>query len=103
MGWIYLLIAILLEFAGTFSLKYSEGFTHLLPVFYALCFYLGCLLSFTLALNHLELSRMYALWTGIGTILSVFVGYYFFKEPLGALKCFSIFLIVLGVLGTITF
>jgi small multidrug resistance pump len=38
-------------------------------------------------------------WSGVGTVLTALVGYWYFKEPATALKVLSAGLIVLGVIG----
>ncbi len=99
MSWILLIIAIILEVAGTISMKLSEGFSKLVPsillvVFYGLSF---AALAFTL--KKIEVGVAYAVWSGLGTALIATVGILWFKEPLTAIKIISIGLIILGVVG----
>lgn len=99
MGWVYLLAAILLEVAGTTSMKLSEGFTKLGPsvaifVFYGLAFVL-----LTLALKSFDVSVAYAVWSGLGVAVISLVGILYFQEPVTALKVGSLLLIVAGVAG----
>jgi len=98
-AWAVLSVAILLEVAGTTSMRLSEGFTRLLPsvlifVFYAASFGLN-----TLVVRVLGLSVVYGVWSGVGTVLTALIGVYCFKEPATAVKLVSIGLIVLGVMG----
>ena len=98
-AWFVLSLAILFEVAGTTSMRLSEGFTRLTPsvlifVFYAFSFVLN-----TMVVRVLGLSVVYAVWSGVGTVLTSFIGYLYFKEPVSALKVGSTVLIVLGVLG----
>lgn len=98
-AWLVLSGAILFEVAGTTSMRLSEGFTRLTPsllifVFYAVSFALN-----TLVVRVLGLSVVYAVWSGVGTVLTAMIGIYWFKEPATALKLMSIALIVLGVIG----
>lgn len=99
MGWAYLVAAILLEVAGTTSMKLSEGFTRLGPsvaifVFYGLAFVL-----LTLALKSFDVSVAYAVWSGLGVAVISVVGILYFQEPVTALKVGSLLLIVAGVAG----
>lgn len=99
MGWVYLVAAILLEVAGTTSMKLSEGFTRLGPsvaifVFYGLAFVL-----LTLALKSFDVSVAYAVWSGLGVAVISLVGILYFQEPVTALKVGSLLLIVAGVAG----
>jgi small multidrug resistance pump len=99
MAWIYLLLAILLEIAGTTMLKLSEGFTKLLPsvamaIFYALSF--GAL---SLTLKRIDVGVAYAVWSALGTALIAAIGVLWFHEPLTALKIISLVAIIGGVVG----
>lgn len=96
---IYLLLAILLEVAGTTSMKLSVGFTKLIPSVFIFIFY-SCSFTFlTLSLKRLEVSLAYAVWSGLGTLLIVLVGVCFFHETMTSMKLISLFLIILGVVG----
>lgn len=97
--WLLLVAAIVFEVAGTTSMKLSAGFTKALPsvllfVFYALAF--GAL---TLTLKKMEVSFVYAIWSGLGTALVTLIGIYYFKESANIFKIASIGLIILGVVG----
>ena len=99
MYWLALAGAIVLEIAGTVSMKLSHGFTRTLPsvllfVFYALSFGL-----MTVAVKKIDMSVSYAIWSGVGTALIALIGFGWFKEPLTTLKIVSIVLIVAGVFG----
>lgn len=98
-AWLILFFAILFEVGGTTSMRLSEGFTRLTPsilifVFYAISFALN-----TLVIRTLGLSVTYAVWSGVGTVLTSMIGYLYFKEPVTAIKIGSALLIVLGVVG----
>ena len=41
----------------------------------------------------------YAIWSGLGTALIAAIGIFAFREPVTALKLFSIALIIAGVVG----
>jgi small multidrug resistance pump len=99
MSWLYLALAILFEVAGTISLKLSEGFAKLLPSILIFVFY-GISFGFTtLAVKKIDLSVVYAIWSGLGTALVVIVAILYFKEQVTPLKIISICLIVFGVIG----
>jgi small multidrug resistance pump len=98
-SWLLLVAAIVFEVAGTTSMKLSAGFTKVLPsvllfVFYALAF--GAL---TLTLKEMEVSFVYAIWSGLGTTLVTLIGILYFKESANIFKIASIGLIILGVAG----
>ncbi len=99
MEWIHLLIAGIFEISWAIGLKFSHGFTQLIPsVITVVCM----ILSFyflALALKHLPLGTAYAIWTGIGTMGTVILGIILFKEPLTAMRLACIGLILCGITG----
>ena len=99
MSWFFLFLAVLLEVAGTISMKISQGFTKLTPSLFIFIFYGLSFGSLTVALKTINLSIAYALWAGIGTTLIAGVGILWFKEPVTSLKLLSLGLIILGVIG----
>ncbi len=98
-GWLYLIIAILFEVAGTTAMKMSDGYTKVVPSVLMFVFYILSLVEQTYALKKFDLSVAYAIWAGVGTVLISIVGIFFFKESVSALKVVSILFIVMGVVG----
>ena len=99
MHWLYLILAIVFEVAGTTCMKLSAGFTKWVPsvlmwVFYGICF--GFL---TLALKKVDVSLAYAIWSGVGTALIASVGILCFREPVSILKFVGIVAIIAGVIA----
>ena len=99
MGWIYLILAILFEVAGTTFMKISDGFSKTMPSVAMAVFYLLSLTMLTFALKKFEVSTAYAIWSGLGTTLIAIVGIILFKEEINFVKIASILLIVVGVVG----
>ena len=99
MPWIFLAAAILFEVAGITSMKLSRGLSEPLPSVAVLVFYLISATAIILALNRLELSTAYAIWSGVGTALAATIGIAYFREPLTLLKMGSLALVILGVIG----
>ena len=99
MSWIYLFIAGLLEVGWAVGLKYTHGFTRLLPSVLTLAAMGGSVGLLGLALRHLPLGTAYAIWTGIGTVGTAVFGMLVLGEPAGAMRLSCIALIVAGILG----
>jgi len=99
LSWAYLIGAILLEVAGTTSMKLAEGFTRPLPSFGVFVFYSASLALLTMALKTWDVSVAYAVWAGLGTALIVLIGVVWFGEALTPLRVTCILLIVIGVAG----
>ena len=98
-AWTVLAGAILLEVAGTTCMRLSESFTRLTPSVLIFVFYAASFALNTLVTRVLGLSVVYGVWSGVGTVLTALIGFYYFKEPATAAKLVSIGLIVVGVMG----
>ncbi len=98
-AWAVLGGAILLEVAGTTCMRLSEGFARLVPSVLIFVFYAASFALNTLIIRTLGLSVVYAVWSGVGTVLTAGIGFLYFKEPATAMKLACIGLIVLGVMG----
>jgi small multidrug resistance pump len=99
MAWVWLSVAILTEVAATTSMKLAEGFAK--PV-WVVAMVIGYAVSFAamvLALKQLDITLVYAVWSGLGTVAIAAIGIYVFNEPGSAFKFGSIALIVIGVVG----
>ena len=99
MAWIYLLFAGLFEVAWAIGLKYTEGFTRLVPTVLTVAAMLLSLALLGLALKTLPVGTAYAVWTGIGAVGTAALGIYLFGEPATAAQLASIGLIVAGIIG----
>ncbi len=97
--WIYLAGAIMLEVAGTTSMKLSNGFSKIVPSLMIFVFYAASFTALTLALKKIDVSTAYAIWSGAGTAIITVIGIAYFREPATILKLLSIVLIILGVVG----
>ncbi len=99
MAWIILIIAGVFEIIWAVALKYSEGFTKLLP---SAIFIIAAWLSFaclSYALKSIPMGNAYAVWTGIGAVGIAIVGMVWFSEPITIIRIVCIGLIVVGIIG----
>jgi quaternary ammonium compound-resistance protein SugE len=99
MAWIYLLIAGLFEIGWAIGLKYTEGFTRLVPSVLTIASMVVSLGLLGLALKALPVGTAYAVWTGIGTLGTALLGIYLFEEPATVARLACIGLIVAGIAG----
>ncbi|MDE5441774.1 quaternary ammonium compound efflux SMR transporter SugE [Bradyrhizobium sp. CSA207] len=95
MAWSILFVAGLLDWA--IGLKYTEGFTRLVPSVLTLAAMAGCIILLGLALKTLPIGTAYAIWTGIGAVGTATLGIILFGEPATAFRLASIGLIVAGI------
>ena len=80
MGWVYLLIAGVLEIGWAVGLKYTEGFTRLWPTVLTLIGMVTSVFFLALALRTMPLGTGYAIWTGIGAVGTAVLGIILFGE-----------------------
>jgi quaternary ammonium compound-resistance protein SugE len=99
MAWLYLFVAGLLEIGWAVGLKYTQGFTKVVPSVLTVTAMVGSVLLLGLALKHLPLGTAYAIWTGIGTVGTAVAGMMLLGEPAGAMRLLCIALIVAGIFG----
>ena len=99
MAWLILFIAGLFEVGWAIGLKYTEGFTRLLPSLFTLVSMGISVGLLGLALKSLPVGTAYAVWTGIGSVGTAILGLVLRGEPAGALRLLCIGLIVAGIVG----
>jgi small multidrug resistance pump len=97
--WMFLTAAIVLEVAGTVSMKLSHGFSQALPSVLLFLFYGASFTCLNFALRTIDVSVAYAIWSGLGLTLVAAIGMLMLGESAGAFKLASIVLIVVGVVG----
>ncbi|MEH8048358.1 multidrug efflux SMR transporter [Gallibacterium anatis] len=98
MYWVFLAVAILSEIFASSMLKVSDGFSRLYPsigvvIGYVLSFYL-----LGLALKGIPLSAAYAIWSGIGIVLTAIISVFFFNQKVDVGGVIGISLIMIGVI-----
>ena len=99
MAWLFLFVAGLFEVGWAIGLKYTEGFTRLVPSILTVTAMTLSILLLGLALRTLPVGTAYAVWTGIGAVGTAVLGIYLFGEPAGAARLASIGMIVAGIVG----
>jgi quaternary ammonium compound-resistance protein SugE len=99
LAWAILVVAGLLEVGWAIGLKYTEGFTRLVPSALTLTAMVASIVLLGLALKALPVGTAYAVWTGIGAVGTAALGIYLFGEPATAARLASIGLIVAGIVG----
>ncbi|MFI5342749.1 MAG: DMT family transporter [Chlamydiales bacterium] len=98
-AWLWLLVAILFEVAGTTCLKLSSGLSKTIPALLTGVFYVISFSTLAITLKSLEVGLAYAIWAGLGTALIALIGVLYFGESLSLVKILSILLIIAGVVG----
>ncbi|MFJ1970548.1 multidrug efflux SMR transporter [Streptomyces sp. NPDC087903] len=97
MGYLVLGVAIAAEVAATTAMKYTEGFSRLVPTLLTV---LGYVVSFVLlaqALKSMSVGTAYAIWSGVGTAAIATIGTVFLGEGMTVTKAAGIVIIIVGV------
>ncbi|VVE36460.1 molecular chaperone [Pandoraea pneumonica] len=99
MAWILLVFAGLLEVAWAVGLKYTQGFSRLVPSIFTIASMVGSVWLLALAVRTLPLGTAYAIWTGIGAVGAFILGIILFGESASAARIASVTLILAGLVG----
>lgn len=97
MPYLFLALAITAEVIGTSLLKYTDGFTRLLPTLGSLGMYGVAFALLAQTLRTIPVGVAYAMWSGLGTAAIVAIGAAFLGEPLTAAKVVGVSLVIAGV------
>lgn len=95
--YISLIAAVILEVIGDSCMKLSNGFARKLPLIGVVAGYALSFLLLSYVFRHLNLGIAYALWNGLGIILTMVVGVLAWKEELNARKFGGLVLILAGI------
>lgn len=94
---IYLLLAIVFETSATTLLKFSDGFTKLLPTLASIMLYILSFYCLSTCLKTIPIGIAYAIWSALGIVLITVVGIVAFKQTPDWAAIIGLLLIILGV------
>ena len=99
MAWAYLAVAGLFEIGWAIGLKYSDGFSKLMPSLLTAISMAISLWLLSIAMKTIPVGTAYAVWTGIGAVGVAVLGMVLFGESRETLRVICLFLIVTGIIG----
>lgn len=99
MGWFVLVIAGLLEIVWSLGLKYTEGFTRLLPSVVTGVALVSSILLLARAAQTLPIGTAYAVWVGIGAVGTALGGVVLFGETMPPPRIAFLLLLVVSLVG----
>lgn len=99
MSWIILVIAGLLEVVWAIGLKYTHGFTRLVPSVITVTAMIVSVIMLSWAMKNLPTGTAYAVWTGIGAVGAAITGILLLGESANPARLLSLALIVAGIIG----
>ncbi|MDK1361727.1 multidrug efflux SMR transporter [Arthrobacter sp. zg-Y1219] len=97
MPWIILLLSAVLEAVWATALDASAGFTLLAPSLIFLAAGIASMVGLSYAMNSIPISTAYAVWTGLGAVLTVVYAMVSGGEQPGLLKI----LFLAGIIGCV--
>lgn len=98
-SWILLVIAGVFEVVWATGLKYSRGFSLLVPSVVTIITMLASFYFLAQAMQTIPLGTAYAVWTGIGAVGTAVLGIILFGEPHHLARLLCILLVVVGIVG----
>ena len=99
MAWVWLTLAGVLEIVWAIGMKYTEGFTRLVPSAITIAAMFASVYFLAIAVRTIPIGTGYAVWTGIGAVGVAILGMVLFGEPRTWLRIGCILLIVAGIAG----
>jgi quaternary ammonium compound-resistance protein SugE len=97
--WAIVAIAGLMETGWALGLKYSEGFTKLVPSVVTIVLALGSFYLLSVAMKSLPVGTAYAVWVGIGAIGTAIAAVFLFHEPVNLMRVLGVLLILAGIMA----
>jgi len=99
MSWFLLILASGLEAAWALGLPYTSGFTRLLPSVLVGLAMIGSFVLLAQATKTIPASTAYAVWVGLGIVITVLIEAVFLGRPGTALRWLFLVLLVVAVVG----
>lgn len=99
MAWTYLIIAGILECGWAIGMKYTEGFTKLVPSIAVIITMIISIWLLSESMKTIPVGTAYAVWTGIGATGVAALGMLFMGESREVIRIICLLLIVAGIVG----
>ncbi|MBD2814645.1 quaternary ammonium compound efflux SMR transporter SugE [Xenorhabdus sp. Flor] len=99
MSWLILLIAGLLEVVWAVGLKYTQGFSRLVPSLITISAMSVSVGLLAYAMKNLPAGTAYAIWTGVGAVGTAIFGIMVLGESANFARILSLGLIIVGIIG----
>lgn len=98
-SWIFLVIAGLLEICWAIGLKYTEGFTKLIPSIFTLITLALSMYMLAKASQVIPIGTAYGIWVGIGALGAAILGIFLFNESATPSRIFFLVLLLVAIIG----
>lgn len=98
-SWIFLLIAGLLEICWAIGLKYTQGFTKLIPSLFTITTLALSMYMLARAAVNIPIGTAYGVWVGIGSLGAAILGIFLFNEAVSPARIFFLVLLLVAIVG----
>ena len=99
MAWGYLVVAGLFECGWAIGLKYTDGFTRMIPSLLTVSAMAISFWLLSVAMRTIPVGTAYAVWVGIGAVGVAILGMVLFGESRDIMKIVCLLLIMAGIVG----
>lgn len=98
-SWLMLVIAGCFEVAWAIGLKYTEGFTKLVPTIFTIVTLIISMVLLAKASRDLPIGTAYAVWVGIGALGAAIFGIILFQDSTNPLRIFFLIMLLTSIIG----
>lgn len=99
MAWMILMFAGLLETGLAIGLKYSEGFTRLVPSVLTVVAMISSIWLLSVAMRTLPVGTAYPVWVGLGAAGAAISGVVLFNESLTTVRIGFLLMLFVAIIG----
>lgn len=98
-SWVLLVFAGLLEVCWAIGLKYTDGFTKLIPSVFTIATLAGSMFLLAKATQVLPIGTAYGIWVGIGALGAAVMGIFLFNESASPARLFFLGMLLVAIVG----
>lgn len=99
MAWLLLVIAGLFEVCWSLGLKYTNGFTNLIPSIFTIITLAISMFLLAKASQTIPIGTGYPIWVGIGAAGAAVGGVILFKESISPMKIVFLITLIISIVG----
>lgn len=99
MAWIFLIIAGILEVCWSLGLKYTNGFTNVVPSILTITAIIVSMFLLAKSAQEIPIGTAYPIWVGIGAAGAAIGGVILFKENFSLMRMLFLFLLIGSIVG----
>lgn len=99
MAWLYLVLAGALEVCWSLGLKYTDGFTKLVPSIFTIVTLALSMYMLAKASTEIPIGTAYPIWVGIGAIGAAIGGIFLFQEQATLPRIVFLILLIVSIIG----